>query len=200
MSARAHRPLGVAALLLALALPFGTAAAEDEPSRRWFVPDHAKLQLAGDIGFLSPGVGWEHANRKIHVDLFLGWVPEAIGGHDIWSATGKITFTPWRLNRGERWVVQPFSVGTQVTWTFGSEYFVRAPSRYVAGYYEIPTALRAGLTVGAGVARKLRDQRELGLYAELVALDLLVREWIENPDVLGPTDVLSLAIGTRFAF
>jgi hypothetical protein len=195
----ARAPPGVALLLLAgLAVPGAADAARDD--RPWYVPDHAKLQLAGDIGFLSPGVGWELARNRLEVDLFFGWVPESIGGHDIYSATAKLSYAPWRLRAGPQWRIQPLRTALQVTWTFGSEYFVRQPGRYPSGYYDIPTALHAGLALGAAVIRKLPRERDLTLYAEAVALDTMLRDWHENRETIAASDVLSLAIGTRYRF
>jgi hypothetical protein len=199
---RGARPIcarrGAALLLLvaAIALP-RAGAARDDP---WFVPDHAKLQLAGDIGFLSPGIGWELWDRRLEADLFFGWVPESIGGHDIYSATAKLTYAPWRLRAGPHWRIQPLRTGVQVTWTFGSEYFVSQPERYPSGYYDFPTALHAGLALGAAVIRKLPHERDLTLYAEAVALDTMLRDWHENRETIAASDVLSLAIGTRYRF
>jgi hypothetical protein len=197
---RSARARATIALLLAAGIALPRAAAARAGDRPWYVPDHAKLQLAGDIGFLSPGVGWELAKRRIEVDVFFGWVPEAIGGHDIYSATAKLSFAPWRLRAGPHWRFQPLRTGLQVTWTFGSEYFVRPPGHYPSGYYDFPTALHAGLAVGGAVIRKLPRERELTLYAEAVALDTMLRDWHENRDTIAASDVLSLAIGTSYRF
>jgi hypothetical protein len=170
--------------------------------REWYLPDHAKLQLAGDIGFLSPGIGWELAGRRVHVDLFLGWVPASIGGEDIYSATAKAVYAPWRLRASPRWRLEPLRIGAQVTYTFGSQYFLTSPSRYPSGYYEIPTALHGGAALGASAACAIGrgGEREVGLYAEIVALvDGLKALW-ENPNVIDPSDVVSVAIGTFVRF
>ncbi len=156
-------------------------------ARSWYVPDHAKLQLAGNVGFLSPGVGYAWA-RRLEGDLFFGWVPEALGG-DIFSLTGKLVFSPWEI-AVQRWRVRPFTAAVQLTYTFGDPYFVIPPEPFV------PTALRAGLAFGAGVTRSWRG-RGVGFYAELVALDLGLAYWLSNSDTLGPLDVFSLALGVR---
>lgn len=187
------------AILIALATALPSSAAAREDRRHWLVPDHVKLQLAGEIGFLSPGVGWE-LGRRVHLDAFFGWVPEAVGGHDIFSFTTKLLYAPWRESVGRHWRVQPLIAGIQLSYTFGSQYWITQPDRYPGGYYDLPTALSAGVSVGGTVARKLRGEREVGLYYELVALDHMIRAWIENPETVGAGDVFSFAIGTRFRF
>lgn len=193
-------------LLVALTLSAPCASEAEDPSLRsraappWYVPQHAKLQLAGQIGFLSPGVGYEVAGRRVHLDVFLGWVPARIGGDDIYSVTGKATYAPWRL-RASRWRVEPVRAALQLTYTFGSQYFLRSPDRYPSGYYDLPTALHAGVALGGAVTREGRgDGRELGLYYELVALPTVLRDWWDNRTVLDARDVFSLALGAMVRF
>jgi hypothetical protein len=151
------------------------------------VPDHAKLQLAGNVGFLSPGAGWA-LGRRLDADLFFGWVPEALGG-DIFAVTGKLTVRPWSVDL-RRWSVHPFTAALQVTYTFGDQYFV------IPDFPFTPTALRAALALGADAGRQVGGRR-FAAYAELVALDLGLAYWLSDRDALGPEDVFSLAVGVR---
>lgn len=180
-------PLARAALAglaaAALLVPSPPAAA----TRPWYVPDHAKLQLAGNVGFVSPGLGYAWG-RRVEGDVFFGWVPEALGG-DVFSLTGKLVISPWELG-DRRWRARPFTAAVQLTHTFGDPYVVIPPEPF------LPTALRAGLAFGSELARRWRG-RTVGVYAELVALDLGLAYWLSNRDALGPSDVFSLALGVR---
>jgi hypothetical protein len=173
---------------LAAALALAAPSAASARPRPWYAPDHAKLQLAGNVGFLSPGVGYA-LGRRLEGDVFLGWVPEAIGGTDVFSVTGKLTLSPGTVEAGG-WRVRPFSAGLQVTYTFGGQYFVVPPFTFT------PTALRAGLALGSAASVPVRGRR-LGVYAEVVALDLGLVYWLSNRDALSPLDVFSLAFGVR---
>lgn len=181
-----RRSAGLGAAALAATLAATSARAAD--ARPWYVPDHAKLQLAGNVGFLSPGAGYG-LGRRLEGDLFLGWVPEAIGGDDVFSVTGKLTLSPWRVEAG-RWRVRPFTAALQLTYTFGDQYFVIPDEPFT------PTALRAALGFGAAASVPVRGRR-VGLYAELVALDLGLLFWLSNRDALSPVDVFSVALGMR---
>jgi hypothetical protein len=186
--------LCAAAAALVLALP---ARAGELP---WYVPDRAKVQFAGNIGFLSPGVGWAWDRPRLETDLFFGWVPEAVGGKEIVSLTGKLTWLPWEVSLDRRWVVRPLTLGLQLTYTFGDAYFVEDPAFYGPDYYDFPTALHAGLAFGGAVGRHGHGRiRELGVYWELVAIDKPIFTWIRNPDTVGPADVFSLALGVRMS-
>jgi hypothetical protein len=192
------RAAAAAILTMALAAPVG--ASGGDRGRHWALPDQAKLQLAGNVGFLSPGVGWSWLGRRLEADLFFGWVPPPIGGDSILSFTGKLTFAPWRLQRGSGWSLRPLTAALQLTYTFGDEYFLGLPEHYPHGYYSAATAVRSALAVGASAGRRQWGLEEVGAYAELVALDAMLGLWITNPRALGPTDVLSLALGVRAAF
>ena len=165
--------------------------------RAWYLPDQAKVQLAGNIGFISPGVGWSWLERRLEGDLFFGWVPESVGGIDIYSLTGKLTWLPWRIQAGDDWQITPATLALQVTYTFGHDYFLLLPERYPTGYYSVPTAVRSGLALGGGVGRSLWGQRHVGLYYELVAVDAGLSFWLTNRRAVSVTDVFSLALGLR---
>jgi hypothetical protein len=163
----------------------------------WYVPDQTKVQLGGWVGFVSPGVGWAWLDRRLEGDLFFGWVPPPLGGEHIVSFTGKVTWRPWRLAPRDL-TIHPITLSTQLTWTAGDEYWIFEPDRYpTENYLPLPTALRAGVGVGSDVGRPLWGLDRVALYAELVALDLMLGHWIGSPGALGPTDVLGLAIGVR---
>jgi hypothetical protein len=188
--------------MAAVALSVATPAAAAEPPedragvrRASYVPDQLKLQLAGNVGFVSPGVGYAFLRRRLETDLFFGWVPESIGGTDILSVTAKLTGQPFRMDvRGVE--LRPVTIALQLTYTFGDEYFVRPPSQFPGGYYDFPTAIRAGLAVGSAATMRVGNRR-IGAYYELVALDVMLRAWSDNRRTMGPLDVFSLALGVR---
>lgn len=196
-----RRSVAWALAALAVLLPAAAHAGEaaDARARAWYVPDHAKLQFAGNIGFLSPGVGYALARERLELDLFLGWVPEAVVGRDIWSVTGKLTWLPWTAAAGG-WRFQPLTAAVQLTNTFGDEFFIREPEGFPRGYHMLPTALRAGLAVGGTATAPWRGLERVSLYYELVAVDVMLAFWTTNRDAVDLSDVVSLALGARVAF
>lgn len=189
---------GAALALLALAPAFASAGGGE---RSWYVPDHAKVQIAGEMGVVAPGVGYELLGHQLQGDLFFGWVPSSFGGDDVLSATAKLTFVPWRIPVGHRWRVHPLSVSSQLTYTFGSQYFVLPPDRYPSGYYDLPTALHTAIGAGGCVVRSLRaEARELGVYYELVAPNAMLWRWFQNRAALSLADVVGVALGARLRF
>jgi hypothetical protein len=182
----------LAAVVLAWLLAGGVARAD----RPWYAPDQAKLQLAGSIGFLSPGAGWAWLDRRLEADLFFGWVPPPLGGENIFSLTSKLTFRPFRVTWGA-WELRPVTAAIQLTYTFGDDYWVFLPSDYPDGYYVLPTALRAGLALGASAGRPMWGFEQVGVYAELVAIDTALWLLEHNRRALDLGDVVTLALGLR---
>lgn len=194
------RPLAVAVVLGSALLGPGRialAAGDEERRRAWYLPDQAKLQLAGAIGFLSPGAGYAFAGRRLEVDLFLGYVPEALGGVALWSVTGKLTWLPWRVRLGREWTARPLSLAVQLTHTFGDRFFLRLPDRYGPGYYPLPTSLRGSVALGTAVGRPAWGFDHLGLYAEVVAVDIPFAYLLSNLGTVHASEVLSVALGLR---
>lgn len=196
-----RRSVAWALAALAVLTPAAAHAGEagNARERAWYVPDHAKLQFAGNIGFLSPGVGYSLARERLELDLFLGWVPEAVVGRDIWSVTGKLTWLPWTAGAGE-WRFQPLTAAVQLTNTFGDDFFIREPEGFPRGYHMLPTALRAGFAVGGTARAPWRGLERVSLYYELVAVDVMLAFWTTNRNAIDLSDVVSLALGARVAF
>jgi hypothetical protein len=181
----------LATLALCLAAPAAGAG------RPWFLPDQARLQFAGHVGLLAPGVGWEFARERLEADLLYGFVPASVAGEDLHALTLKVGWRPLALSPRPRWRLRPLTSAVQLTYTLDRDHFVRQPGRYPRSYYDVPTAVRAGVAVGASLGRERRGGGEVAVYAELVALDVMLVAWARNPRTIGPRDVFSLALGLR---
>lgn len=183
------------------------AQAERERTRRHpLLPDQAKLQLAGALGLLAAGGGWALLDRRLELDLFLGWVPESLAGFDLVAVTGKVTWLPWTLSLDRRrlghfrldgWRLRPFTLATALTYTFGDQFFLRLPDHHPPGYYPLPTAVRATFAVGGTLGRPLGRFAQAGFYWEVVAVDLPLAYWLANQRAVDLSDVLSVALGVR---
>ncbi|WP_253401255.1 hypothetical protein [Pontibacter sp. HSC-36F09] len=164
-----------------------------------FSPYHAKVQYAGSIGFASVGIGRSFFDEKLETDLFVGYLPESIGGDHIWTAALKATAIPFKaiLVRSLDW--QPLRAGLQLGYTFGEEYFIVEPrDKYEKGYYGFPTALHLYLHLGGQLdfARVEKLQR-FGLYYELNTSAEYLISYIQNPKYLSPGKIFNLALGVR---
>lgn len=190
-----------AAALLALTAP-GVARGDDAPGGApWFVPDHAKVQFAGTIGFLSAGVGYGLGGRRVgELDFLAGWVPARYVGNDLFTLTTKGTWQPWRARLGRRWELRPVTFALAVTYTRGDNLWLRTPDRYEAGYYDMPSALHASAALGGALSLRVPGPLDaVGIYWEVVATDVALFYWVKDRSAIDARDALSVALGLRVA-
>ncbi|AEI68604.1 hypothetical protein [Corallococcus macrosporus] len=187
----------LAALLLAARQSRAEAAREGSP---WYVPDHAAMQLAGAIGFLSAGPGWSFRDDTVEAAFLLGWAPPALAGEDFLTFTMKGQWRPFRLDAAG-WTVRPLTVGAMLSYTVGDDYFAGLPSRYDRGYYWFRTALRPAFLLGASAGRPVEalNLRLVEGYFELVATDYRLVQFVRNPATVN-VELFTLALGAKLRF
>lgn len=162
---------------------------------------HAVFQTAGYLGYIAAGVGRDFKNHD--VNLLIGYVPEHIGGQEIWQLALKYAWHPFEgfghtSVQGEHSVWDPFYLGLSVIYGHHSELFVTPPDQYPDNYYP-STAFRFTLNVGTSLNFKSST-----IFLEFSALDLGLIAYLENPeffnenyDYLGLEGIGSLAIGFK---
>ncbi|MBF8964462.1 hypothetical protein I0P70_14505 [Pontibacter sp. FD36] len=182
-----------------VALLFLLSPYEGHGQERSFSPYHVKVQYAGSIGFASVGVGRSFFREKLETDLFLGYLPERIGGDRIWTAALKTTFALFRPVPLKSLDWQPLRTGFQVSHTFGEEYFIfEHHDKYSRGYYGFPTAVHLYLYLGGQVDfTRVEKLQRFGLYYEVGTSAEYLISYIQNPRYLGPGKIFNLALGMR---
>ncbi len=167
-----------------------------------FIPSQAKLQFAGNIGFLAIGVGYQYMNDKIDLDLMYGYVPEIYGGH-LHTFTIKNTCTPFKsLELNENIKFDPFTIGFPLSYTFGKKYFFLPPKdQYPKRYYDYSSALRIGIFGGGRVKYDFGSDKVIknaAFYYELGTYDLMIHNYIFNIGEAKFADLFSLGLGVQF--
>jgi hypothetical protein len=176
--------------------------AQDSYRSKW-LPDHAKLQFAGGIGFLSIGAGYKTKKDKLHGDLYYGYTPKSVGGLHIHALTAKGTWFPFKNIELKTIQIRPFTAGLLVNYTFGKQYFGFTPENYPFDYYDFPTAFHVGGFIGGQVNKEIRNPwgiKRIGLYYELGTYDVEVLSYARNPNALSIADILNLGIGVIATF
>ena len=166
----------------------------------FLIPDHMKIQYAGNIGFFSLGTGYNFFDDRIESDIFYGFVPARIGGKDIHMISQKNSLSPLRIRIGDHYTFFPVTVGFLVNFALGDNYVLKWPSHYPQGYYR-PTACYTGEFLGMRLKKK-KDHglaKEWEIYIEVGTMTPYLHACIEN-DYVKIKDILNLAIGTTFHF
>lgn len=171
--------------------------------KKWYIPDHVKMQFAGNIGFLSGGLGFASHNKKLETDLLAGILPEKFGGDALVTFSAKTTYSPWKINFKHNYYAAPFSLGAYLSYTFGPQFDFKWPSYYPAGYYWWATAIRSGAYMGGKIGRQITVNKRISaveLYYEIGSYDLLMISYVQNRNFLKLSDISNVSFGLKLSF
>ncbi len=106
-------------------------------SKQWYVPDWAKVQYGGYLGFVSVGVGYRSLLEYANIDLFYGYTPKGLPNvySTIHTAAVKITIPIKTFQLSSDYELA-LSVGTNFTLNFGENILrLNQPDYYPDDYY-----------------------------------------------------------------
>lgn len=188
----------VAAVVLVTAVI--NASAQQNKSKK-LLPDHAKLQYAGGIGFFSIGAGYTNKKQWLEGDVFYGYVPKSVGSVTTHIVTVKASFLPFKPI-GQSLQFRPLALGVLANYTFGKQYFGFTPENYPFNYYSRPTSFRAAAFVGEQLNKKLNDRfiKSIGVYYEVITYDTELISFIDNMQTLDWDDIVNVGFGLRVGF
>lgn len=162
-------------------------------------PYHIKAQFAGDIGLISIGAGRSFWKDRLETDIFLGYLPEKVGGDQIITAALKATYIPVKAIQIKSLDWQPLRTGLQLAHTFGDEYFAFEPhDKYPKSYYGFSTALHLYYFIGGQVnLARTGEGSRFGAYYEVGANVEYIVSYVQNPGYLSPGKIFNLSLGVR---
>lgn len=171
--------------------------------RRVFIPDHNRLQFAGNIGFISTGLGY-NIGKRYEITFMLGLQNEFFGDskESIITAAIKNTiniYHPIIINK--RFSFVP-TVGLSINWGYTNNTFSDLPTHYANDYYfqnKIHLAPFIGGKLRFECNKRNCHRRAIELYVELSSLDAYILECIRT-DYVSIDDILNLAIGFSIYF
>ncbi|MDX5420631.1 MAG: hypothetical protein LPK07_05095 [Hymenobacteraceae bacterium] len=191
-------------LLLALPLYLSAQAPADSLPRekRWFVPDGAVVQHAGNMGYVAIGPSYDLGQEKLLLDVLYGYVPRFEAEEELHLITLKPVYQPQKVALGDKYSLTPLRIGLGLSYYFGDQFSIRWDDSYPDGYYWWPTSLRLLGYAGAAVSRKFEAAKaiqEVSLYSELGTYDLIVTQWVKDSH-LSAWDIINVSVGVRVAF
>jgi hypothetical protein len=169
---------------------------------RWtrFIPNYSKLQVAGGMGVVSVGWGWEYGRRdQWETDMLIGILPKFSGNRVSLSFTLKQNYIPWRIPVGRKLSLEPLETGIYLNMLSSHDFWLLEPEKYNPPYYSFTTNLRLHFYVGQRLVINLHKRaahKTLTLFYELSMNDLYIVSAVENWDMWAH-DIIVLSFGAK---
>jgi len=192
---------GLINLCIAL-LVFSSAFAQDSTlvkKEPWYRPDYATIQFAGNIGFISLGIGYQFFNNRINSEILYGFVPASISKtENINTITFKNTFPI--TNKKHKTITTTLITGFAVSYETGNNSFVKLPDKYPDDYYRT-NAFHSTFFIGAKAHKDFTDTiiiKGIDFYSEIGTVDTYL--WYAMSQKINPTKIFSLSVGVNLYF
>lgn len=173
---------------------------EEKEKNKWYKPDCFKIQYAGNIGYMSLGLGYTWWKNNAQTDFIYGFVPYDEGEAIIHTFTWKNTFRIYEFNLFNKYNISP-TLGFSLSIEPGENSYLDLPSKYPDGYYgsnSFYACLNAGLK-SKFIFKEERYFSSMDLYCEVNTLadyvyyNIIAQEDWENV-------IFSLALGVNVFF
>jgi hypothetical protein len=194
-------------LIITLICSSGLALAELEDSTkflaqrsdRWWIPDFAVVQFAGNIGVGSAGIGYSNRKETYQLAALYGYCPASITGIEIHTVTARNNFNLYKFQLPDRKTILPYaSLG--ISFELGGRAFFTLPDNMPEGYYNFPKSVHAIASGGLKFRRPTKRNilfEAVEFYVEGSTVDAYI--WYKvRSDEIRMTDIVSLAIGVQF--
>jgi hypothetical protein len=174
------------------------AAKKKKTFRNALAPEYFPIQFAGNIGFLSAGVGFRNRTDNYQLSIVYGYVPRSHSLVDSHLLTAKNTFHLFHYRISERETLFPYgSVG--ISWEIGGRSFFTQPENMPRGYYDFPKSVHAIPSMGLKYRRdggRLKAFQGVEFFVEITSVDAYI--WYKFlSDDLKMHQILSGACGVQ---
>jgi hypothetical protein len=172
---------------------------EKARTRNRYMPHYFPLQYAGNIGFLSAGVGYAAKKDNYQLSLIYGYAPPALTGVRIHTITAKNIFHFYRFQFSEGRSLVPYGA-MGLSAEVGGRSFLTLPSNMPRGYYAFPKS--AHIIASAGIKLRYRTDavkpfRGFEFFMETTTVDAYI--WYKFlSDEIKMRHILSHAVGIHF--
>ncbi|MBT3206801.1 MAG: hypothetical protein HN704_09015 [Bacteroidetes bacterium] len=182
---------------------FSSAFAQDSTlikGKDWYIPDYAKVQFAGNIGFFSIGIGYQFFNNHLYSELLYGYVPVSISkAEQIHTITIKNTL-PVFTKKFNNIALSPIT-GFTASFETGNNSFLKLLDKYPKDYYST-NAFHFTFFIGASIHKDFINSKIINgvdLYFELGTVDTYFWYAIISKEVK-VNKIFSSAIGINLFF
>jgi hypothetical protein len=174
-----------------------TTDTETVNQRRRYAPHYIPIQYAGNVGFLSTGVGYVTPRDKSHFSFQYGFAPASIAGIQIHTLTFRNVFHLYKYNVNESTFIPYVSLGLSLE--VGGRSFFFLPSNMPKSYYKFPKSIHLIPAIGLKLRRptkEIKALRAVELFAEATTVDAYI--WYKTIcKEVRMTQIVSLSIGVN---
>lgn len=174
---------------------------------RWMqaIPNLFFLQYAGNIGFISTGIGWDYGkHEQWETHLLFGYLPSSVISRDMVTMTLRESFIPWEVKCGHLLTLNPILANLSFNTIFDTEFWITEKERYPGDYYRFSSKVRAQMGIGGRLNFHFTDYQRrqtdrISIYYELSTYDLALISVLPNK-TLRFSDTLALGLGIQYKF
>lgn len=192
-------------IIISLVLFSGTLAAavkddakQDSLKRRWYVPRAAKLQYAGNMGFMSTGVTYYLVDNWYQVSLMYGITSSHSEAERLNTITLKNTFLLKQFNY-KGFVISP-TAGLNLILSSTHNTYRKLPDYFPEDYY-FQNKIHFAPFVGLAIYHELpfKTIKGIDFYTEIGTMDNYLLEAIRT-DFVKYSDIWNLSLGVSVYF
>lgn len=165
------------------------------------VPSNYQTQIAGSIGLVSLGAGWDYGRKDQWSTEFLtGFVPRYDTDRAKITFTLRQAYTPWSIPLNKHFSYNPLRTGLYLNTIVGNQFWFDAPDKYPKKYYTFSPKLRFNIFLGQEFEYKMPSDNSyfegIKFYYDLHTNDLMLISRIQNSYLKGK-DYLGLSLGLK---
>lgn len=170
-----------------------------------FIPTSGVIQVCGNMGIVSMGIGWAYGKRRQwETQLLLGYIPKFDSDDEKWTLTLKQNFIPWKKPMGKGWTFEPLECSLYFNTVFGHDFWTKQPTKYESGYYPFSTRIRPNLAFGERFKydiphNKRKRIKSITFFYELGTNEIYALRFIRNGNA-GFWDVFGLSLGVKVQY
>jgi hypothetical protein len=169
------------------------------------IPKYSKLQYAGSMGMFSAGTGWVYGKKRLETDLLIGFAPTQSDRQNLFTATLKQNYTPWKIKIFKNFSLEPLTTGFYINAILNDKnLWATSPDRYSKNYYFHSNRFKFHIFIGQGLAYNPRKTslpiKSISTFYEVSSFDLYMRNLFMGNGYLKFEDYISLSLGLRFGF
>lgn len=173
---------------------------EGGKEKKGYLPSYYTVQYAGNIGFMSIGLGYDWWSEKAQSAFIYGYVPESKGNATIHTFSIKNTFRLYQFNIADKYNLSP-TLGFSLSFEPGENSYIKLPEKYPEGYYG-PNSFYACINLGLKTNFKFKEERhfssidvfgEFNTLADYIYYNLISQEDRSN-------NIGSFALGVNVFF